>query len=455
MNKERISYLPTDGLTYDPEDERYWQPEALQKEISRTFEICHGCRMCFKYCDSFPTLFDLLDNQYDGDVHKVDSADTARIMSACFQCKLCEVQCPYTPSEGHEFQLDFPRLVHRYQAVESRTGSRLLRDRILADPDGAGKMARASLGLANVMNRSKIHRWFMEKLLGIHREKLLPDFAPTTFERWAEREGRIRGAGEGEALEAVLFQTCYVQNNEPQIGRDTLEVMDRNGVATACAKGLQCCGMPAWEGGDLESTRGQARANLDILMPFVDAGAKVLTINPTCAMMMRREYPELLPSSDRPRAKKFAEAIRDPSEYLWSIRDQSRFNVDFKSTPGEKVSYHAPCHLRAQKVGLKGRDLLRKIPGVKVSTTQECCGHDGTHAMKVEGFEYSKRVGQKAFDGMTSSESEVWVTDCPLAALQFQQHAGVKPLHPMSVLARAYRQDGFPKPAQKQTGEAG
>ena len=455
MNKERISYLPTDGLTYDPEDERYWQPEALQKEISRTFEICHGCRMCFKYCDSFPTLFDLLDNQYDGDVHKVDSADTARIMSACFQCKLCEVQCPYTPSEGHEFQLDFPRLVHRYQAVESRTGSRLLRDRILADPDGAGKMARASLGLANVMNRSKIHRWFMEKLLGIHREKLLPDFAPTTFERWAEREGRIRGAGEGEAPEAVLFQTCYVQNNEPQIGRDTLEVMDRNGVATACAKGLQCCGMPAWEGGDLESTRGQARANLDILMPFVDAGAKVLTINPTCAMMMRREYPELLPSSDRPRAKKFAEAIRDPSEYLWSIRDQSRFNVDFKSTPGEKVSYHAPCHLRAQKVGLKGRNLLRKIPGVKVSTTQECCGHDGTHAMKVEGFEYSKRVGQKAFDGMTSSESEVWVTDCPLAALQFQQHAGVKPLHPMSVLARAYRQDGFPKPAQKQTGEAG
>ncbi len=455
MSTERISYLPTDGLTYDPEDERYWQPKALQKEISRTFEICHGCRMCFKYCDSFPTLFDLLDNQYDGDVHKVDSADTAQIMNACFQCKLCEVQCPYTPSEGHEFQLDFPRLVHRYQAVESRTGSRPLRDRILADPDGAGKMARASLGLANVMNRSKIHRWFMEKLLGIHREKLLPDFAPTTFERWAEKEGRIRSAGEGEAPEAVLFQTCYVQNNEPQIGRDTLEVMDRNGVATACAKGLQCCGMPAWEKGDLESTRRQARANLDILMPFVDAGAKVLAINPTCAMMMRREYPELLASSDRPRAKKLAEAIRDPSEHLWSIRDESRFNVDFKSTPGEKISYHAPCHLRAQKVGLKGRDLLRKIPGVEARTTQECCGHDGTHAMKVEGFEYSKRVGQKAFGGMTSSESEVWVTDCPLAALQFQQHAGVKPLHPMSVLARAYRQDGFPKPVQKQTEEEG
>jgi glycerol-3-phosphate dehydrogenase subunit C len=160
-------------------------------------------------------------------------------------------------------------------------------------------------------------------------------------------------------------------------------------------------------------------------------------------MMMRRDYPDLLPQRDRERARKLAAAVRDPSEYLWSIRDQDRFNVSFKSTPGNRVSYHAPCHLRAQKIGFKGRDLLGKIPGVKPSSTLECCGHDGTHAMKIEGFEYSQRVGRKAFEGMQSGEAEVWVTDCPLAALQFQQHAGVKPLHPMSALARAYRPDGF------------
>ena len=454
MSKDRISYLPTDGLSYDPVDDRYWQPEALQKELTRAFEICHGCRMCFKYCDSFPNLFDVLDNRYDGDVHRVDAADTARIMKACFQCKLCEVQCPYTPAEGHEFQLDFPRLVHRYQAVHKRQGGRTLRDKVLANPDGAGRAARASLGVANVLNHSKIPRWLLGKVLGIHPEKLLPDFAPTTFERWAEKQGRMRSTVEGEAPEAVLFQTCYVQNNEPQIGRDTLDVMDRNQVPTVCARGLQCCGMPAWETGDLESTRRQALENLDILMPFVDAGAKVLAINPTCAMMMRREYPELLPPSQRERAAKLAEAVRDPSEHLWSIRNESRFNADFKTTPGAKVSYHAPCHLRAQKVGFKGRDLLRKIPGVKPATTVECCGHDGTHAMKVEGYEYSQRVGRKAFDGMAASEAEVWVTDCPLAALQFQQHAGVKPLHPMSVLARAYRDDGFPDPATNEQGDS-
>jgi Fe-S oxidoreductase len=314
---------------------------------------------------------------------------------------------------------------------------------MLASPDASARLARASFGLANVANRSKMHRWFMETFLGIHRDKLLPEFASTTFERWAGDRGRLRSRPGETPPETVLFQTCYVQNNEPQIGRDTLEVLERNRVDTACVPGLHCCGMPAWETGDLEQVRSLAKNNLDVLLPFVDAGAKVLVINPTCAMMMRREYPELVDGPNRERASRLASAVNDPSEYLWSIRKEDRFDTNFKSTPGASVAYHAPCHLRAQAVGFKGRDLLRKIPGVSPKTTLECCGHDGTHAMKVEGFDYSKRVGQKAFDEMKSHGSEVWATDCPLAALQFQQHAGVRPMHPMTILARAYREDGF------------
>jgi Fe-S oxidoreductase len=235
-----------------------------------------------------------------------------------------------------------------------------------------------------------------------------------------------------------------VQNNEPEIGRDTLEVLGRNQVKTACVKGLACCGMPAWEAGDLDALRRQASANLDRLRPFLAAGAKVVAINPTCAMMMRNEYPELLPEAKRSEARRLAELVRDPSELLWEIRDEPRFDTAFKSTPGGPVAYHAPCHLRAQRVGFKGRDLLRKIPGVQPKLTMECCGHDGTHAMKVEGFEASIRAGRKAFAGMKDAAAEVWATDCPLAALQFQQHAGRKPMHPMSILARAYREGGFP-----------
>jgi Fe-S oxidoreductase len=436
-----ISYRPTDGLSYDPEEPKYWERALLQKEIHRVFELCHGCRMCFKYCDSFPTLFRLLDERYGGDVRRLSDGDTAVIMDGCFQCKLCEVQCPYPPRDNHEYQVDFAKLVHRYRAIQVRTAGVPLRERLLADPDGAGRAARLSLGMANAMNRVAAHRWLMEKALGIHRDKLLPPFAGVTFERWAERTGHL---ATGPGAEVVLFQTCYVQNNEPEIGRNTVEVLERNQVRVACVRGLQCCGMPAWEHGDLRTLRRQASANLDLLVPFADAGAKILAINPTCAMMLRREYPGLVAAGDRERARRLAAAVQDPGEFLWSIRNEPRFCRDFKTTPGSRVAYHAPCHLRAQAVGFKGRDLLRLIPGVTPQATIECCGHNGTYAMKVESFEASKRIGERAFAGMKAAGAEVWVTECPLAGVQFQQYAGVKALHPMTVLARAYRADGFP-----------
>jgi Fe-S oxidoreductase len=437
-----ISYRPTEGLTYDPADAAYWDTGALALEIRRTFEICQGCRLCFKFCDAFPALFRFVDGALGGDVRRIDASQTRAVMDSCFQCKLCEVQCPYSVRDGHEYQLDFPRLVHRYRAQRVRSAGLGLRQRLLANPDRAGALARASLGLAGALDHLAVHRWFLEKALGIHRRKLLPRFARRSFESWAARAGLVQGAPGGEA---VLFQTCYVQHNQPDLGRDTVAVLQRNRVDVRCVRGLVCCGMPAWEQGDLAALQARASRNLERLVPFVEAGAKVVVVNPTCSMMLRREYPELVAPGDRERARRLAAAVRDASEFLWSIRGEKRFDAGFKSTPGTHVAYHAPCHLRAQGVGFKGRDLLRTIPGVVPVTTLECCGHDGTWAMTKRGFEPSQRIGKKAFDGMRASGAGLYVTDCPLAALQFEQHAGKRALHPMSVLARAYREDGFPE----------
>jgi len=439
---KRISYLPTPGLTYDPKDERYWDRAALDGEVLRAFEICHGCRMCFKYCDTFPRLFSLIDTKHDGEVRRLTAEEIGGVLDTCFQCKLCEVQCPYTPRDGHEFQLDFPKLVHRYRGVTKKGARRSLRERVLNDPDGAGQMARLSGGMANVMNRVRPFRILLEKTAGVHRDKLLPDFASQAFDHWAARAGYVAPEPGGEA---VLFQTCYVQHNETQIGKDTLEVLKRNGVDVRVVRGLACCGMPAWEHGDLARLRAQAHRDLELLSPYVERGAKVLVVNPTCSMMMRREWPHLVSGDDRARAEKLAAAVLDVSEFLWSIRNEPRFDAGFKSAPpGGRVAYHAPCHLRAQGIGFKGRDLVRWVPGVTVTgSVLECCGHDGTYAMTVEGFGPSQRLGSRAFEGMKAAEAEVWVSDCPLAALQFEQHAGKKPLHPMTFLARAYREDGF------------
>jgi len=436
-----VSYQPTAGLSYDPADPVYWDGESLAQELRRTFAICHGCRLCFKYCDVFPSLFDLIDHRYHGEVRPITPEATA-VLDDCFQCKLCEVNCPYTVRDGHEYRLDFPKLVHRQRAVQVRACGLRLRDRLLGDPDRAGRLARASLGLANRANRSRLLRWLLEKAVGIHRAKLLPPFAPRTFEDWARRTGRLAAAPGGEV---VLFQTCFVQHNAPEIGADTVEVLERNGVDVRCVAGLRCCGMPAWEKGDLTAVRAAAGENLRRLRPFVERGARIVAINPTCSMMLRREYPELVDPADRDAAARVAAATRDPAEFVWALRDEPRFNTAFRSAPEGTIAYHVPCHLRAQGIGFKSRDLLRKIPGARVAVVMECSGHDGTYAMTVEGFDPSRRIGERAFQAMREAEASVWTTDCPLAALQFAQHAGVRPLHPMSVLARAYRQDGFPR----------
>jgi len=449
---KNISYQPTAGLSYDPIDPVYWDPHALAGEITRAFEICNGCRLCFKYCDTFPDLFRMIDGPKRGRVADIGAVEAERILDTCFQCKLCEVNCPYTPRDGHPYQLDFPALVHRFRAVRARRRSLPLRDRLLADPDAAGRLARASFGMANFANRLKPARWLMHLAFGIHRDKLLPEFARRSFEAWAEATGRMART---PGCEVVLFQTCFIQHNAPEIGRDIIEVFERNRIEVKCVPGLVCCGMPAWEKGDLAAVRARAGRNLRRLLPFVEHGAKVAVINPTCGMMLRKEYPRLVAAEDREAAARLAAAIVDPCEFLWSIRNEPRFNTAFQSTPGGRVACHAPCHLRVQAIGFRGRDLLKKIPGVQPVLVQECCGHDGTFAMTVEGFEASKRAGRRAFDEMRDVAAAGWATECPLAALQFRQHAGVRPLHPLSILARAYREDGFPTRICRDEGVSG
>jgi Fe-S oxidoreductase len=182
----------------------------------------------------------------------------------------------------------------------------------------------------------------------------------------------------------------------------------------------------------------------------VDQGYAVAAINPTCSLMMKHEYPVLLDDAGDPAlaesARKVAGAVRDLGEYLHELRRAGHFKEDFRSTPGGAVAYHAPCHLRMQNVGFRGRDLMRRIPGATPRMVAECCGHDGTWAMKTEHFEQSLRNGARAFDGMKEAEAEVWTSECPLAAIQFKQACGRDALHPVEVLDRAYRADGFPTP---------
>jgi glycerol-3-phosphate dehydrogenase subunit C len=435
----RIESRPTEALCYDPNQAKYWERSKLDTEILRVFDICHGCRLCFNLCPSFPALFKAIDDKGTEDVRDLSSAEKQRVIELCYECKLCEVRCPYTPRDGHEFQLDFPALMLRARAIGAREHGVSMRDRMLGDPDRTGRFGSTMPRLANWACRSPFQRRMVEKMFGIHRDKKLPEFAGETFERWIARN-HLPTAPVEPAAKVAIFHTCFVNYYNPEPGKALVKVLAKNQCALACPK-QNCCGMPALDGGDVEFAQQQAHANVQSLLPVARAGYRIAAINPTCSMTMRREYPTLLGT---PEAAEVAAAVVDPHELLYQLRRDGKFNRDFHSTPG-KIAYHVPCHLKAQSIGLRSRDLMRQIPGAEVTTVDACTAHDGTWAMKKEFFELSMKWGEKAFSGMRDAEAQVMATDCPLAALQIEQALGIRPLNPAEILARAYEPDGFPE----------
>ncbi len=434
-----IKGAPTEGLTYNPNHPKYWDAAALRREIERIFDICNSCRLCFNLCPSFPELFKAVEG-HDNNARILTPAEIDRVIDLCFQCKICYVKCPYTPDDKHEFQLDFPRLLIRANAERRKRRGIEFRSRLLSRPDFLGAATKHCAGLANWANRQPVLRAGLEMTLGIHREKLLPEFHSETFEDWQSKQPTPAG----DPSRAVLFFTCSVNYNEPQVGKDCIEVFSKNRISLTCPK-QNCCGMPAIEAGDIELAKKLARQNVESLYPHVQAGRKVLAIDPTCSYMLRKEYGELVGT---PEARELAANTMDISEYLFTLKQQGQFCRNFKSTPG-KIAYHLPCHLRAQNIGYRSRDLMKLIPGASVKMVEQCSGHDGTWAMKKEFFPLSMLTGKKAFDGMQSAEADVFAGDCPLASIQIDQALGRRPLHPIQVLARAYRPGGFPTPVEE------
>ena len=341
-----IKGAPTEGLTYNPNDPQYMNRESLSQELARVFEICHLCRLCFNLCPSFPSC----STPSTGTTviaANLPPAEIDDVIDYCYQCKLCYVKCPYTPDDKHEFQLDFPRLLQRANIVRAKEHGIGLRARLLARPETLGKMAKLTPALANWANRQPLFRAGLEAAIGIHKDKLLPEFHGQPFRDWLAHQP----TPSGDAGKAVLFSTCFVNYNNPELGRDVVDVFSRSGISLGCPE-QNCCGMPALEAGDLELARKMAISNVAALHPYVRAGKKILAINPTCSYMMRKEYGDLVDTAE---AREVAAATMDVCEYLFQLKQEGKFNRDFRSTP-ELVGYHIPCHLKAQNIGFRSRD---------------------------------------------------------------------------------------------------
>ena len=424
-------------------DPDFADPEKLDAEMRRVFDICHGCRRCFNLCDSFPRLFDLVDQSASGELHDVKSEDFAQVVEACTLCDLCFMtKCPYVPP--HEFNLDFPHLMLRYRVAELRRGQEDGMARELARTDRNGKLGDAVAPLANwaVARGNKLTRPAMEKVADIHRDAALPSFHSKTFLRQAKSEPlAINREAPAFGRKAVLYATCFVNYHNPGIGMAARAVLARNGVESEVVY-PRCCGMPQFEQGDLAKVAESARAVAGTLMPWIEKGYDIVALVPSCALMLKFEWPLVLPEDAA--IKKLSEATFDVSEYVVDIAKREGLAPGLKPVEGG-VALHIACHARAQNMGQKATEMLRLIPGADLTVIERCSGHGGSWGVHKENFEVALKVGKPVARQAKDSGKRQIASECPLAAthiLQGIERQGGSPPphapHPIEILARAY-----------------
>ncbi|HSS45722.1 MAG TPA: anaerobic glycerol-3-phosphate dehydrogenase subunit C [Thermoanaerobaculia bacterium] len=422
---------------FDPQAPDFYDSSAVETEFRRVTDICHTCRRCYNLCPSFDVLFRALDRpEVDGEADRLDTKDLRAFSDLCYGCKLCIPHCPYTPP--HRWQVDVPRLVFRDRASRVKhEGKPGLRERVLSSADAVGQMGTKAAWILNSVNESRPLRILLEKALGVHRDRLLPTFAPESFQAWwARRGGAVqpsRAAQEASDGRVALFVTCSLNFNAPEVARAAVAVLEKNGCEVVVPP-QRCCGMPSLESGDIEGARECRLANVNTLAPVVRAGYTVLALSPTCGLTLRQEYPLL---GEDEEGRLVSEATRDIGEYLMHRHARGRLSLDFHRSPG-RVLYQAACHLKVQGIGFPSRDLLKLIPGAEVETVEKCTGHDGTWSMKKEFFPLSLRVGGPIFEDVKTRRPDTIATDCPLAALQIRQGTGRTAKHPIVILAEAY-----------------
>jgi Fe-S oxidoreductase len=418
----------------------FYHEEKLFDELHRVFDICHGCRRCVNLCTAFPTLFDLIDEGKTGELDGVEKQDLWKVVDKCYLCDMCYMtKCPYVPP--HEWNIDFPHLMLRAKAIKFRKGEATFRDRLLTSTDAVGKLASIPVvvQMVNAANRTPVARKAMEAVLGIHRDRVLPEYTSAKFRSKAKPQGGFAVKdGNNTPGKVAIFSTCYVNYNEPGIGHDLLKVLAHNEVPAIVVEKEACCGMPKLELGDLETVARLKETNIPVLAKLAREGYAILTAVPSCTLMFKQELPLLFP--DDADVKAVAEAMFDPFEYIVLRKRDGLLKADFTKPLG-KVSYHIPCHLRVQNMGQKTREVLEMVPQTQVNTVERCAGHDGTWGVKKEYFADSMKIGRPVFRQMAEPQPDFISSDCAIAGRHIQQgvgDSGAQKQHPITLIRMAY-----------------
>ena len=427
----------------DFEHPDFLNPEKLDTEMRRVFDICHGCRRCFNLCDSFPKLFDMIDESKDEDVESLSSEQFTPVVDACTLCDMCFMtKCPYVPP--HDFDLDFPHLMLRYRAAQKKIGQLSAVPRQLAEIDRNSKVGVMFSKLINWASniKNKFFRKILEIIAGIDIRAQLPKYNSETFSNFFKKnKDLINYEVKKSNRKVVIYTTCFVNFNKKNTGVAALKVLKKNGVDVQEAY-PGCCGMPFLEQADLSKVVHQAKKVSKDLLEWVNKGYKVITLTASCGLMLKFEWPLLLPDNEN--VKKLSTNVMDIDEYVVEISKKEGLAEGLQEIDGGITVHHA-CHARAQNMGIKARDMLKLIPNAKIDVVERCAGHGGTFGVMKDTHDLARKVGRPTARQIKTKNNKYMASDCPLAGKHLKQLeadtniSNNEAVHPIELIAKSYR----------------
>jgi glycerol-3-phosphate dehydrogenase subunit C len=442
--------MSKEGSTKEPirhpidfEHPNFLNPEKLDAEMRRVFDICHGCRRCFNLCESFPKLFEMIDESENEDVESISSDQFEPVVDACTLCDMCFMtKCPYVPP--HEFDLDFPHLMLRYRAAQKKLNKLPFVPAQLAQIDRNAKIGVMLSSLINWVSNIKnnFFRKILEFVAGIDMRVKLPVYNSETFTNYFKKNNYpINSDAPSKNRKVVIYSTCFVNFNKKNTGVAALKVLKKNGVEVQEAY-PGCCGMPFLEQADLPKVAEQAKKVSKDLLEWVEKGYQIITLTASCGLMLKFEWPLLLSNNEN--IKRLSKSVSDIDEYIVDIAQNEGLAEGLQEIDGG-VTVHNACHARAQNMGIKARDMLKFIPNIKMDVVERCAGHGGTFGVMKETHDLAVKVGKPTARQIKNKNNKYMASDCPLAGKHLKQLetdtniVNDEALHPIELMAKSYR----------------
>lgn len=392
------------------------------------FEQCIKCTICTVYCPVAAVNPDYPGPKQagpDGErlrLKKPDFFDSA--LKYCMNCKRCEVACPSNVRIGDIIQA--ARI--KYGAKKNTN----LRNFVLANTDLVGSFASPFAPVVNATVSLKPVRYMMDKVLAVDHRRIFPKYSHGTFTSWYNKNEAARQAEFPKQVS--YFHGCYVNYNNPQLGKDLLKIMNSLGYGVRLLDKEKCCGVALISNGLFNQARKQAETNLKSIRKAVSEDNRdIITTSSTCTFTLRDEYPHLMNLGN--------DDVRDHIElatrYIYRLIKSGKANLQFrKDAEPLKIAYHTPCHMEKMGWAYYSIELLKMIPGVEVTVLDsQCCGIAGTYGFKKENYETSQAVGEPLFRQIEESGADLVATDCETCKWQIEMSTSKKCENPLTILA--------------------